>query len=460
MVLLAGATFDRFTGPFGNADEGLNSSVWAMCTRALRDDPVESALGGRRPDGVDYANHPPLTCLAGAAAETIAGEHPAATRAPAWLASLSLVPLCWLLLRRMGLEPVVASAATIGGLGTPMLSVYGPMLDTPVVALPTAVGVTLLWAREWDDGPVVAPAAAAGLALLSGLAGWQAAACSLLAGAALVIRGRDRGRGVPYLAGAGVGVALSLAWAWWVYGSFATLADKLRARTGSQGLAESLSFQLSWIRVLFGASAIGLVLVALALRDRRWRPVAGLTLASGAVYPLVFWSGAGGHQYWNFFLLLPVTVGWGWGLGRLAAALDERGTLPVSGGAAALGLGAAVALVQLSRPTLAERLIDEGAPTGTLVASASLPQDLEELPVVGDEVRIYAIVVYETGLRPVGVDTVDQLAELAAVQPDTPVLVVRPCPEEPIDELCEALGDARSNRSELVPAAELAARLE
>lgn len=464
VVALAVVSWNRVTGPFGNSDEGLDSSVWAMCTRALRDDPIGSALGGRRTDGVSYANHPPLLCLTGAATETLAGEEEWATRAPAWLATLALVPLTYLMLRRLRFEPFLATAGTLVGLGTPMIVTYGTMLDTPVVALPFAAAVAASLAGEWaagDDPPRPWPVAGtAALALLAGLAGWQAGLLALLGGAAVGLWGPTRSRAIPYLAGAVVGLGLSLAWAAWTYGTLTDLVDKLSYRSGGTiGLADSLSFQLDWIRILLGASTLGLVACAAAVTDRAVRPLALLLLATAATWSVVLHGGAGGHQFWNYFTVLPAALGGAWALGALARQVDRSGSLPVRGPTLALGLAAALAVLQVTGTTLGERLIDDGLAAGTALEELDVPDGATELAVVGDEVRVYAIVAYYTGLVPRDVPDRADLEAIAAADPTRPVLVVRPCSGEQPDALCRQLPDPDSDRTELVPAGELVAQL-
>ena len=60
--------------PFGESHDGLNGATWANGSRYLRDvGPVTSALGGRRPGGTVYANHPPAIYVTTAAIEWVVG---------------------------------------------------------------------------------------------------------------------------------------------------------------------------------------------------------------------------------------------------------------------------------------------------------------------------------------------------------------------------------------------------
>lgn len=457
-VLGAWVGFDRATAAFGNSDEGLNSSVWAMCSRSLRDDPTGSALGGRRIDGVDYATHPPLMCSATAALEAVAGEHEWVTRAPAWLSTFSLVPLLYVLLRRMRLDAVPAAAGTAVAVGSPMVLTYGSMLDTPVLAVPFAVMVAIALTSElagsprraWPVGLVALSCAAAGLVA------WQAGVFAFACAASTLRWGRNPRRAVAYAVGALVGLTSSVGWGVWTYGSLDELRDKFSTRTtGSYSLGESLSFQVDWLLILLGVGVFALVAGAVALTDREWRPIMAPALATFALWGLVFHSGAGGHQYWNYFVVLPLALGGGWGLARLGSRVDSRDVLPFTGDVAVAALAALAVLLAAAGPSQAAKLIDRGHHTGELLREAELgPGD--ELAVVGADVRVTSIVVYYTGRSPIPLDR-GRLESLAADDPNTPVLIALPCP--PDSALCRDLPEAQRRRDTLTTAGEIVATL-
>ena len=194
LVLAAG----RITARFGDSDEGINAAVWSTNARALRDlGPLESHLGGRREDGTRYATHPPTIVVATALAQIVAGDHPWSSRAPAWIATVVALALLYRLGRRAGFEPSVAAAAVVAVGLTPMILVYGPMLDTPVVCLPFGLVVAGLWYRSWRDDHPVAPVWVVVAGTAAGLAGWQAAVLTGLCGLSLVaraVRRRSRAR--------------------------------------------------------------------------------------------------------------------------------------------------------------------------------------------------------------------------------------------------------------------------
>ncbi len=183
-----------------------------------------------------------------------------------------------------------------------------------------------------------------------------------------------------------------------------------------------------------------------------------MLLTTVAVWSIVLHGGAGGHQFWNYFIVLPTAVGGAWALRGFAGWVDST-SLPVPGGTLVMGLAAALAFLQVTTPTIAEQLIDTGLGGGTALAELDIPPEATELAVVGDRDRVYAIVTYYTGLVPTAVADAAGLEELAAADPDAPVLVVRPCSDGPPDPLCRALPDPDSDRTEVVPAAELAAQL-
>lgn len=132
-VLLFLAFSSRMIGaPFGDSHDGRNAGVWAAGGRNLLDDgPLSTRMGTRGVTTGVYANHPPLlyveTALFAAGAAS-----PAAARAPAWLGTVASLVLLSALLLGAGLRPVAAGAALVLASVTPMLLVYGVMLDTPV----------------------------------------------------------------------------------------------------------------------------------------------------------------------------------------------------------------------------------------------------------------------------------------------------------------------------------------
>jgi hypothetical protein len=479
-VLFVAIGWGRISAPFGDSDEGINGAVWSLSASSLRTlGVVDSKLGGERTDGTEYATHPPGTVVTTAVAQAVGGARPWASRAPAWLATLAALVLLYRLARRSGFDRLVAGGATALVALTPMALVYGPMLDTPIVAFPFGVLVITCWFGDWQADADAAPDAghAARIALaaaLAGLFGWQAAVLTALCGLALAARALRHRPGslrsaLPYLLGGAIGVALSLSWSWWVYGDFHTLFDKFGGRSGESsgvGIGDMVSFQLPWLANLLGLSFVGLIGCLVALRDRALRPLAAMALASVAVYAVVFRQAAAGHQYWNFWVLLPTAVGWAYVL--RAVVREVAGSRPAES-ARSTAIGAVVAIVVLVGafgvlgPDSARDYIDEGHRAARLVDQTPFPTGQTELAYVGQPYRPDAWITYNTDLRPVPILSADQLATLAADQPEHLVLVLGACDDGAANaELCTDLtraaaaeADGDVTRPRLVPAGAL-----
>lgn len=478
LVLVSG----RITAPFGDSDEGINAAVWSSNARALRDlGPLESHLGGRREDGSRYATHPPTIVVATAIAQTVAGDHPWSSRAPAWIATVVSLALLYGLGRRVGFDPIASAGAVVAVALTPMVLAYGPMLDTPVVCLPFGLVVAGLWYRCWRDDEPVAWGWVMAASVLAGLAGWQAALLTALCGLSLAARGIRTAApsarrvalraAMPFLVGGALGVGLSLSWSWWVYGDFHTLATKFGGRSGEAGgvgVGDMVSFQVPWLFNLLGVSIVGLLGCVIALRDRRARPLAALALASVGLYAAIFRQAAAGHQYWNYWAIFPAAIGCGYLLQLLVAAVgdaDRRARL-AQGAVVALVVGGVCAF-NLIRPNQALGYIEDGERAADLVAHASFPPDQEDLPYIGQPYRPDAWITYNTGRSAVPLTSPDELRALAADHPDDLVLVLGQCDtSDPSFAFCASLtapeiphlADA-SSPPRLVTAAELAGQL-
>lgn len=470
-VLLLVLAWPRVSAPFGDSDEGINGAVWATNSRALRESGVvESRLGGRRLDGTSYATHPPYIVVATAAAEIVGGEEEWATRAPAWLGSIAALGLLYALARSAGAGPVAAAGATVATALTPMFFTYGTMLDTPVVAFPFGVAVLLMWLRRWrtpEGQRATSPWLTGATCAAAALTGWQAAVLVVLAAATLVARGL-RGRrhwlaeAMPFVIGGALGVALSLSWTWWVYGDFATLSDKYFRRSGESGgvgVGDMVSFQIPWLAQLLGLGLIGLGSCIAALWDRRMRALAGMSLAIVVVYAVVFRQAAAGHQYWNYWALLPTAVGFAWAFDRMARDVPARAFVPV----------VAVACIVLGLVNLAvlddeaRRYIDDGHEVAELVLATDYPDEQDRAHYVGPVYRPDAWLAYYTGLLPVPLTSSNDVDTLAATAPANVVVVLGWCDEsDAAYELCrEVVGvDPPSSkpRPMVLTAGELAER--
>jgi hypothetical protein len=438
----------RISAPFGDSDEGINGAVWATNSRALREaGVVDSRLGGRRLDGTSYATHPPLIVISTAAAETLVGEHEWATRMPAWVGSIAAVVLLYLLSRSIGVGSPAAAAAVAATALTPMFFTYGFMLDTPVVSLPFRIAVLLLWHRQWradDGGWAWPPVAVAAVCALAALAGWQAAVLVGLAAVTLLVRGarnEDRGlrEALPFIIGGLIGVVASLSWTWWVYGDFATLGDKFFRRSGESstvGVDDMVSFQIPWLAQLLGLGLAGLGACVAALWDRRARALAAMGLAIVVVYAVAFRQAAAGHQYWNYWALIPTAIGFAWAFDRLAKDLPARAVAPTLVGACTV-LGF-LNLVVFDDEAL--RYIDDGHEVAELVVARPIPDEQGGIPYVGQAFRPNAWLEYYTGLPAAQLESQEQLDTVAASEPEYVVVVLGWCePSDASADFCRSV---------------------
>jgi hypothetical protein len=482
IVLLGGVavaflalSWSSITAPFGDSDDGINGAVWGYDSRAFRElGPIESRFGGLRADGTKYANHPPLIVVESAVVETIGGEHPWATRAGAWVGALATIPLLFLLLREIVGDEVVAAASTVSALACHMLFVYGPMVDTMIIAFPLGVAVALLWYREWTGGRRANWAVIGALALVASLGGWQATFLVGLCGLAWLGRARrDRSgvlRALPYLAGALGATVLTLLWARWVYGSLSPLTEKLGRRSGEssgESIGAMIGFQLPWLGQLLGLGFVACIACAVSIRDKRFRPIAILSLASVVVYAFIFREGSGGHQYWNYWAMLPAAVGFAYVFGAVAKALRGRRQAARTTAlvlAAAAVIIAAVNLVQINE---AGDLIAAGLKPLELVQTADglgrFPADQTDLPFVSEPNRADDWLRYNQ--LPAGntLASADQLTTLAREHPDHLVLVLGECASPDPTGICDHLVAAQQAAGHpaptLVRAGDLATQL-
>ena len=470
-ILFLVVALPRITGPIADSDEGINGAVWGYDSRSLRElGPIESRLGGRRIDGSLYASHPPLIVVETALGEQILGEHPWSTRLPAWAGVLASIVLLFALLRSLKLDPVLAAAVTVATLGCNMVFVYGPMLDTMVVAFPFGLAVAMVWYRQWTRASDPRWWLILLLATVACLASWQATFLVGLCAVATAARVRsDRGamrRALPYAAAVIIGTVLSLAWARWTYGSFEVMADKLGRRTGGEDVtvASMAAFQIPWLSQLLGLGFLAWAACAVSLRDPRYRPIAGLSLATVIGYAAILKEGSGGHQFWNYWGLLPAAIGIAYvfeAIGRVLApsARSPRGLRD----AVLIGAAVLVVGVNLTRPNQAGDLIQAGTVPYELVRDATLAPGQTELPYLAEPHRPDDWLTYND--LPSGAPLLDEqaLRDLARKHPDHVVLVLGTCASPDPTVICEQLtfgdGDETSVPPRLTTAGELASAL-
>jgi 4-amino-4-deoxy-L-arabinose transferase-like glycosyltransferase len=429
--------------PFGESHDGLNGAVWANGSRQLRDvGPIDSAFGGRRPDGDSYAHHPPAIYSATALAEGIGGEGPWSTRAPAWLATLLSIPLLWVILRRLRIAPIPALVGTAVATTTPMLFVYGGMLDTPIVAFPLGLAVFLVWIRSWD-GDSINPKLVGLLALIACLTAWQAMFAVGLAALSLGWRARqDRGGwAVPVAFGVGgaLGALVTVVWSIWASGSTSTLVDQFLGRSGSEGGATWIgmaSHQWTWLLQLLGVAFIGLVLCVLAPfwehGVRRAAAVGSLVVVFG--YSVLLHSGAYVHQYWNYWVILPVAIGAGLGADAAMRAARVRGSSAIAATVTVVVLGLIVVASARLLPSPDRTMMSDGDVPARLLQSIPRPADQDAIHYIGGIYAPEPWLTYLTGLPASPMPDRNELAIQAADRPDALVLSSNSCLSD--DVLC------------------------
>ncbi|MGI8777617.1 MAG: hypothetical protein ACR2LJ_09595 [Acidimicrobiales bacterium] len=432
-VLFLGFAARTIPAPFGDSHDGRNAGVWASGGRSLLErGSIESRLGTRSPENGVYANHPPLLYVETALFEAVGGRSATTIRAPAWLGSLATLALLTALLLQRGLRPAAVGAAVVLVAATPMLLVYGSMLDTPVTSLPFGLAVLLVWERARIGKRVPWPLAS-GLTAVAVLAGWQSLLLAALVGGwALVrlLRRSDRRTvDAAFVGGAVVGGLLLVGWLLWAFGgTLGPLLSQFRRRSG-QDSPIRLDVLVGFVRQdtasMFGLAALlGVVGLVVAFADRRTRGLAAVAISVTLPYALVFRNAMMNHDYWNFWFLVPMAVG-------LAAAFDRllrvRGATPwrdVAVGTVAALFAFLLTVGLATRPDGSEWATLEGRRAGTAALSQRLDPGQLSAWYTGAVGKPAAWLGLATG-RPAVVVPVADLAALAAAYPHDLVLVGR-----------------------------------
>ncbi len=452
----------RLAAPLGDSHDGRNAGAWGLGARALVDDPIGSRLGAVRPDGTPYANHPPAIVAATALTSLATGDRPLGLRLPAVLATVAALALLVVLLRDQGVGPVPASVALIVAGTTGMLLTYGSMLDTPVLALPTAVAALIAIGRVRAGTPV-RPSLLLAVGVAAGLTSWSGCVLVAIAAAGALPGGRARRarlRPLGLLVGGAVaGGLVSLAWAWWGYGDLATLWRTLSSRSDQPGSWWAVQREASVD--LYGPVVLALVVVGsvVALVRRRHRLVLGASVVPVLVWARAMAGGASVHDYWNYLGIVAVAV---------AAAVVAEACLDAAEGsedrrlrplvAGALGLAAvAVAARSLATPSFAEYTIRLGIDAGRAVDQLD-PAPGPAEPVVwidGATVPGGGLWASWSGQGTAPTVPPGEIGAVAAEGPDRPLLVALPFGAEPTQKLLD-IALARSGRYVVVPASLLA----
>ncbi|MBV8982468.1 MAG: glycosyltransferase family 39 protein [Acidimicrobiia bacterium] len=431
--------------PFGDSHDGVNGAVWGFGSRSLRKEGVVwSRMGTRRrtPDGVStYADHPPLLVVEAAAAEEVFGEHAWSTRLPAIVATALALIAGVALLRAVGLSWPAAVGGVALGFGVPMVGVFGTMLDTPVVGLAPAVILLALDARS-RNGLGASPVAVGVVAAVCVLSSWQGVLLAgLLAAAALfrIIRKRLHPHDVALVIGGITGVVLLGAWLWWAFGSWGPLHSQLTVRSGFGSQPRTFGDVVRALRddarKLFPVWVAGLGLVAfvVGLRDVRTRLVLGVSLATVALWVFGFRDGAARHDYWPYWVVLPLAVGFG---ATLEAALSRRPrSVPASAAWGVAVVAVVLGAVGITQSVPAGRTQADGAQAGRLLLGARWPSTQHNIWLIGAEHVAHDWAAYDSGRRAVNLRDPDAIRTLGQQRPSDLVLFVpggaaaagRPC---------------------------------
>lgn len=444
-IMFIGLNANVLGAGFGYSHDGFNASVWSIGARSMeRDGVLESKFGGVSPDRV-YANHPPIIYSTVAAARALPIDNHLAARLPALISSLVALGLIAALLYELGFSTI----ATVGALSlmatSTMFIVFGPMIDTFVLALPICTAIVLILARTLHDksNPVWL---LVGVPLLGALTSWTSVMFTIVAIAALLVRPErrttSRSTVAPMALGVGTGLVISVSWIWWVYGSLTRFVSVAMKRSGAEEtfettfgevLAKQGGYLWDAMPILCVVGGIGIVL---ALRSRSIRPIASVTTLSVVIYALVFRDGAHHHQYWNFALLIAAAVGTAQLLDLLVdrtAPLRHRRNVLI----ATIGL---VAIASLLLPSTAARSRSQGLEIARLFdaigASGDYPVTPSEpvLGVTGPAIGAAPWLVYPTDGQTRFVRAQPAALLVATLDdPDLPIMV-------PTDKLPQLVG--------------------
>lgn len=385
------------------------------------------------PDGPVYAHHPPLIYAEAVVSGSLTDGRAWVIKLPALLGSVAAIGVLYIFLTAMGLSGPASLAATAATTGSAMFLVYGGMLNMEAISLPLGLAVLWLWQRARQDSSP--PLLAVGLlAILLPLSSWQ----GLILGAALgvaalysFIRGSiDRRFLLVIMAGFIVGATLSAWWLWFANGgSYANLANQLQFRSsgGDFTFGDLIRRNLRWFKETFPAWTAPLAPVAAlaAILDRRTRWAALLTGSLVAVFALALGNGSFIHDYWNYWLLVPLAIGLASFLDNLGRVLPGNWFPHIAVGLALVSFG--FGMVERSP---AEDLLSSGAVAGELVATATFPPGQAEAWYFGNVSRPLWLEYYSH--RPPHQLDVDMLNELD-VGRDQDLVLVSSAGQEPDD---------------------------
>lgn len=369
------------SAPYGDSHDGRNGSIWAAGAESFRADPIGSRLGAVREDGSVYATHPPAILPTLGVAEAVAGDRPSTDRSVIFAGTIAAIVLTFALLLACRFSVAAALVGVTGVAASPMIRAYGTMVDTPMLAFPVAVAVVLVAvrldrdqrARWWELAVIgVAP-----------LVSWQLVLLTSMVVGGLMIDRRRR-RHVRAVAGAAAaGVALTGAWLLWANGGAGPIVDQWLVRSSVEsdvGLRTALGTQWQAARQLLGPLMLVLpVAVAIAAQPGRRRWAGALSVGVVVLYSVLLSDGAAHHDYWAYWVLLPVALGAAGVvelMGRLAEARAYTAPVRV---AALSALLAALLVPGLASAGLIEDVNASSAPVADVIAGARLAPGQDRL---------------------------------------------------------------------------------
>ena len=244
-----------------------------------------------------------------------------------------------------------------------------------------------------------------------------------------------------------VGVLTLAAWLWWVAGSFDPIFDQARMRSGSGsaaiGWSSFLEFQGIYLGALIGPVVLlaGIIGLGLVLRNRSARltvfGIVGVTLA----YPVLLRDGASNHDYWNYWIVIPLALGAGFTVQCLWCWVARRyDSEPLALGVALTVCGICFALA-LTAVTPAREQFDAGVSAAHLLRTAQDEHPGVAIAIVdrvsGGDIRWAD---YSLTPRPRRLHTVDQIKLEALRRPNAPVLVKCVGRTAVLDRICATSG--------------------
>ena len=340
---------------------------------------------------------------------------------------MAALALLGVLLRRLGAVPTAVTVAVATVAASPMIQVYGGMLNHEAVVLPLTLAATIAW---WGAGRPRTGVTVA-LVLVGSLISFHMVAfgaCRLVVDVlgrrvTALDTGSDRrapsaGELRQLALGIAGAVVVLVVWLTWAGGGLAEVLDQTGTRTSaSMGLPSSVARQWLFLRLTVPVAAVALAVAGLVIATRsrvpRLAAIATTWSAYVAGYALLLPGGSTVHVFWNFAVVVPIALG----VAALVSAVPGRTARALVGTV----LSVALVTAGLAGTSAPEQEFDDGL--AGLTVLAAVPAGQTSLPV-------WPAIAGWTGAEwATGVDVVlvgdDALTNLAASDPGAVVLVPR-----------------------------------